>query len=155
MDRRMRIIVVIFALLCGSLLLPAQHGDGDEAAIRAVMTAQVSAWNQGDIVAFMQAYEDSPDTTFIGHDIHKGYEPILERYRRTYTSRALMGTLRFSDLGVRLLPVSGGKVEYAVVTGRFHLARTVHGPAQKDDGIFSLVWRKRPSGWKIILDHTH
>ena len=45
-------------------------------------------------------------------------------------------------------------VEYAVVTGTFHLERTAKGEAKKDDGIFSLVWRKGPQGWKILLDHT-
>jgi ketosteroid isomerase-like protein len=41
-----------------------------------------------------------------------------------------------------------------VVTGSFHLERTAKGEAKKDDGNFSLVWRKGPQGWKIVLDHT-
>jgi ketosteroid isomerase-like protein len=53
-----------------------------------------------------------------------------------------------------MLPGSCGKAEFAVVTGRFHLERTQKGEAKKDDGIFSLVWRKGPQGWKILLDHT-
>jgi ketosteroid isomerase-like protein len=65
-----------------------------------------------------------------------------------------MGTLTFNNLDVRLLPSSCGRVEYAVVTGNFHLERTAKGEARKDDGTFSLVWRKGPEGWKIILDHT-
>ena len=40
-----------------------------------------------DIPAFMQSYEDSADTTFIGLTVRKGYQPILERYQRT-TPRA-------------------------------------------------------------------
>ena len=46
------------------------------------------------------------------------------------------------------------KVEFAVVTGNFHLERTAKGAATKDDGTFSLVWRKGAQGWKILLDHT-
>jgi ketosteroid isomerase-like protein len=65
-----------------------------------------------------------------------------------------MGTLSYSDLDVRLLPDGCGKNEIALVTGKFHLERAAHGAAKKDDGIFSLVWRKGPQGWKIILDHT-
>jgi ketosteroid isomerase-like protein len=42
---------------------------------------------------------------------------------------------------------------YAVVTGKFHLARTVAGGGDAQ-GIFSLVWEKTAEGWKIILDHT-
>ncbi len=102
----------------------------------------------------MQAYEHSPDTTFIGVNIGKGYERILERYQKNYTTREQMGMLTFNDLEVRMLPGSCGKAEFAVVTGRFHLERTQKGEAKKDDGIFSLVWRKGPQGWKIVLDHT-
>ena len=102
----------------------------------------------------MQAYEDSPDTTFIGLTLRKGFQPILHRYEQSYTSREQMGTLTFTDIDIRLLPSGCGKADVALVTGKFHLARSVHGEAAKDDGIFSLVWRKGPQGWKIILDHT-
>ena len=128
--------------------------ESDEATIRATITAQVEAWNRADIPAFMQAYEHSPDTTFIGVNIGKGYERILERYQKNYTTREQMGMLTFNDLEVRLLPGSCGKAEFALVTGRFHLERTQKGESKKDDGIFSLVWRKGPQGWKIVLDHT-
>lgn len=126
----------------------------DEAQIRAAIQAQVDAWNHADIPAFMQTYEDSPDTTFIGLTLRKGYEPILQRYRQSYTNRDQMGTLEFRDLDIRVLPSGCGHSEIALVTGKFHLTRTTHGEAAKDDGIFSLVWRKGPHGWKIILDHT-
>jgi ketosteroid isomerase-like protein len=126
----------------------------DEDMIRSVITAQVEAWNRTDIPAFMQAYEHSPETTFIGSNIGKGYEKILQRYQKNYTKPEQMGTLTFNDLEVRLLPGSCGKAEFAVVTGRFHLERSQKGEAKKDDGIFSLVWHKGPQGWKILLDHT-
>lgn len=126
----------------------------DEAAIREAITAQAEAWNRDDIPGFMQAYENSPETTFIGATVRKGYGPILERYRKSYTNHQQMGTLTFSEVEVRLLPSSCGKNEFAVVTGRFHLERTNKGEVKKDDGVFSLVWRNGPQGWKILLDHT-
>jgi ketosteroid isomerase-like protein len=126
----------------------------DETAIRAALRAQADAWNHADIPAFMNAYEDSPDTTFIGLTLRKGYQPILKRYQENYTTREQMGTLTFSDLDVRLLPGDCGEPEIALVTGKFHLDRAAKGEAKKDDGIFSLVWRKGPRGWKIVLDHT-
>jgi ketosteroid isomerase-like protein len=125
-----------------------------EGEIHTAINAQTEAWNRADISTFMQAYEDSPDTTFIGATLGKGYQPIRERYMRNYTNAEQMGKLTFSDLDVRLLPSGCGKFEIALVTGKFHLERTAHGDAKKDDGIFSLVWRKGPHGWKIILDHT-
>ena len=126
----------------------------DEVAIRAAIQSQADSWNHADIPAFMQTYEDSPETTFIGQKLRKGYEPILQRYKQRYTSPEQMGKLTFSDVDIRLLPSGCGHSEIALVTGKFHLDRTAHGEATKDDGIFSLVWRKGPHGWKIILDHT-
>jgi uncharacterized protein (TIGR02246 family) len=139
--------------MCAGMAAIAQPG-GDEAAIRAALAAQVAAWNRADIPAFMQTYEDSPETTFIGAAVRKGYGPILERYKTAYTTPEQMGTLTFNHLEVRLLPGSCGTVEFAVVTGSFHLERSARGDAKKDDGIFSLVWRKGSQGWRIVLDHT-
>jgi uncharacterized protein (TIGR02246 family) len=141
-------------LIAFAYVARAQSTGQDEAQIRAVIKAQTEAWNRADIPGFMQAYEDSPDTTFIGLTLRKGFQPILQRYQQNYTSREQMGALTFSDLDVRLLPSGCGKTELALVTGKFHLERSTHGAAAKDDGIFSLVWRKGPRGWRIILDHT-
>jgi ketosteroid isomerase-like protein len=150
--------LICFALLVAASACPMSAQSvgqsSDQAAIRAAISAQSDAWNRADIPAFMQAYEDSPDTTFIGQTLRKGYQPILQRYKQSYTSREQMGKLTFSDLDIRLLPSGCGKSEIALVTGKFHLDRIAHGEATKDDGIFSLVWRKGAHGWKIILDHT-
>lgn len=151
MSRKAVLAVLLISLGC---LSRAQSAAGDEAQIRAAIAAQTAAWNRGDIATFMQAYEDSPQTTFIGSTVRKGFRPILERYQQAYSSKAQMGTLTFSDLDVRLLPGACGKPDTALVTGKFHLQRSAKGEATKDDGIFSLVWRKGPQGWKIVLDHT-
>jgi ketosteroid isomerase-like protein len=150
----MRRVLVVLLTICVVMTTRAQTPKGDEAAIRAALDAQAAAWNHADIPAFMQTYENSPETTFIGATLRKGYGPILERYKANYTNKEQMGVLTFSDLEIRLLPSSCGASEFAVVTGTFHLERSAKGEAKKDDGIFSLVWRKGPQGWKILLDHT-
>lgn len=150
----MKRVVSLFAVLFSSLTPLALAQSADQTQILAAIKAQTEAWNRGDIPAFMQAYEDSAETTFIGLTVRKGYQPILERYQQSYSNREQMGTLTFRDIEVRLLPPSCGKTELALVTGKFHLDRTARGRAAKDDGIFSLVWRHGPHGWKIILDHT-
>ena len=158
----MRIYGAVSVLALALMLFPAMAGAqaaggkrADEAAIRAVLEAQVAAWNRGDIPAFMASYEDSLETTFVGTaSVNKGYDKVLERYKQSYSTKDQMGTLTFKDLDIRLLPTAAGVTEYAVVTGKFHLDRTAKGTATKDDGIFSLVWRKGPDGWKILLDHT-
>lgn len=146
-------VTLLLVGMAGSRII-AQAQSHDEDTIRGIIASQVEAWNRADIPGFMQAYEQSPETTFIGANIGKGYDKILERYQKNYTNREQMGTLTFNDLEVRLLPASCGKTEFAVVIGRFHLERSQKGEAKKDDGIFSLVWHKGPHGWKILLDHT-
>jgi ketosteroid isomerase-like protein len=145
--RRACVCWVLFVLMVVGFGRPlcAQSSD---AAIRQVLMDQQADWNKGDIAAFMHGYDDSPQTTFIGKTVEHGYAMILARYQRHYGSREAMGELAFSDLKVRML---GQK--HAVVTGQFHLARTQAGGGDAA-GVFSLVFEKKPSGWKIILDHT-
>jgi uncharacterized protein (TIGR02246 family) len=154
MKRTLPIFALSLALMSACAVGYAQTKIGDEASIRAAIAAQATAWNRADIPAFMQTYEDSPDTAFIGSEVRKGYGPILERYRQAYATPEQMGRLTFSNVEVRLLPGSCGSADYAVVTGNFHLERSTKGDAKKDDGIFSLVWHKSPAGWKILLDHS-
>jgi len=149
----MRRLLVVLLMVAGAGV-NAQTSGGDEGEIRAAFFAQAAAWNRADIPAFMQSYEDSPETTFIGSAVRKGYGPILERYKQAYATPQQMGTLSFNNIEIRMLPGSCGPVEYAVVTGNFHLERAARGEAKKDDGIFSLVWHKGPAGWKIVLDHS-
>lgn len=150
----MRQLLLALVLISTGFTAFAQQKSDDAGAIKAAIAAQAAAWNRGDIPTFMQTYDDSPETTFVGAEVRKGYGPILERYRTSYANREQMGTLSFSNLEVRLLPSACGAAEYAVMTGNFHLERTTMGTAKKNDGIFSLVWHKGPQGWKIVLDHT-
>jgi uncharacterized protein (TIGR02246 family) len=120
-----------------------------EAAIRQLLDQQAADWNRGDVEAFMKAYEDSPTTTFVGQKVEYGYGAILERYRKLYSTQSAMGKLTFSHLAIRVLDSN-----YATATGNFHLERTAAGGGNAD-GIFSLLLKNDPTGWKIILDHSN
>jgi uncharacterized protein (TIGR02246 family) len=132
----------------------AAQSQAAQIQIEAVLETQVAAWNRGDIPGFMHGYDPSPDTTFVGTEVEHGYDAILQRYQRKFSTRAQMGTLRFSHLETRLL---SGTV--ATTTGHFELTfsptadSSAPAPSPKS-GIFSLVWVKRPAGWRIVLDHT-
>jgi ketosteroid isomerase-like protein len=122
------------------------HSPNDESRIQAVLYAQVQAWNNGDIESFMNGYRKSAETTFVGASgIKKGWQTILENYRRRYPDRTAMGKLAFSNLEVHLV---GRDAAYAL--GEFRLHR------DKDDpfGYFSLYLRRFSEGWRIVLDHT-
>jgi ketosteroid isomerase-like protein len=126
----------------------APHPQQIQADVRSVLRQQVSAWNHGKIEAFMSGYKDSPETTFISKHVEHGYQEILKRYQRRYATRSAMGILRFSGLHVQVLCAN-----YAVATGEFHLARNAVGGGDAS-GVFSLLFQKTASGWKIVLDHT-
>lgn len=113
-----------------------------------MLEAQTEAWNRGDIESFMTGYEDSPETTFVGKEVRKGYASVLARYRRDYPTRARMGETTFSDIEVRMV-----RPDVAIVLGRFHLTRPTEQGGDAS-GVFSLVFAKTDQGWKILLDHT-
>ena len=121
---------------------------GPEERIREVLNDQAAAWNRGDVRAFMEGYEDAATTTFVGTEISRGHGALLDRYLKKYPTKEKMGTLRFSDVEIRMLG-SG----YASVLGRFHLDRSKEAGGEAS-GIFTLLFRRTDKGWKVILDHT-
>jgi uncharacterized protein (TIGR02246 family) len=133
-------------LMALALLFTAAWGATPDADIRAVLTAQVAAWNRGDLAGFMQTY--SPDAVFVGREIARGNQSVLEHYRRTYPTREKMGTLTFSGIEVRMLGDS-----YASVIGRFQLSRSA-ADGGGAHGIFTLLLSNAGGEWRIVLDHT-
>jgi ketosteroid isomerase-like protein len=127
----------------------AQNGQKEPQAefqIRTLIEAQAAAWNRGDIPAFMDGYWKSDETTFAGaKGVQRGWDGVLDRYRRTYPDRASMGHLEFSNLEIHLL-----SKDAAFVLGQWQLTRANDKPG----GVFTLVLRRFPEGWRIVHDHT-
>jgi uncharacterized protein (TIGR02246 family) len=146
--RSRRVTVVLLGLFLAMVPVQGQSNASTEAVIRHVLEQQVADWNRGDVQAFMKSYEDSPQTAFVGQTVQYGYATILERYKKLYSSPAAMGKLTFTHLAIRVLDPA-----YASVTGNFHLERSAAGGGNAE-GIFSLLLKSTPQGWKIILDHT-
>lgn len=116
------------------------------ASIRAVLDAQSAAWNRGDVEGYMNGYARSPKTVMVsGDNVTRGWQTVLDRYKRNYNSREKMGTLTFSDLEYKLMGY-----DTALVIGRWHLKRTSDEP----HGRFTLIFKRTKEGWRIIHDHT-
>jgi len=139
------VVLVVF----GSVRLlgtPDKGRDADTRAINDVLSAQQSAWNRGDVDAFLVGYWPSPELTFSGSSgVSRGWDGVLARYKKSYPNHAAMGQLEFSDLEFRFLGPDA-----ALVLGQWHLKRE----SGDIGGVFTLVWQKFPDGWKIIHDHT-
>lgn len=111
-----------------------------------VMNEQALAWNRGDIDAFMRGYWNSDKLVFAsGDSVTRGWQPTLDRYKKSYATKAAMGTLTFSDTEVTVL-----SKDAAVVLGSWSLAREEDNPKGK----FTLIFRRVKEGWRIVHDHT-
>jgi beta-aspartyl-peptidase (threonine type) len=111
--------------------------------ILAALQAQVDAWNRGDLEAFADGYWRSDRTVFAsGDQVHRGFAAMLQRYREAYPTREKMGTLAFSEIQFEDL-----SPDRAVMTGSWRLSDGARG-------VFTLIWRRFPDGWKIVHDHT-
>jgi ketosteroid isomerase-like protein len=116
------------------------------AAVRAVIDAQRDAWNRGDVEGYMAGYARSPNTVFIsGDSVTRGWQTVLDRYKKNYDSREKMGRLVFSDL--EITPIG---TRTAIVLGSWRLRRANDEP----HGRFTLIFRKTKHGWRIVHDHT-
>lgn len=140
--------VLLLGLLSATTASVAQNRQDAKsiAAIRAVLDAQAAAWNRGDLETYMDGYARSADTVFVSGDrVTRGWQTVLERYKKAYDTRDKMGTLTFSDVEITML-----SKDAAIVLGRWHLQRSRDEP----HGRFTLLFRKTNAGWKIVHDHT-
>jgi ketosteroid isomerase-like protein len=118
------------------------------AAIEHVLHTQQDAWNRHDLEAFMAGYWNSPQLTFFsGANERNGWQATIDRYRATYASPGHeMGKLEFSGLRIEMLGADA-----AFVRGSWRLTMS---DGKTPHGLFTLVFRKLPEGWKIVHDHT-
>ena len=115
--------------------------------VRQSLLESTQAWNRGDLEGFMRGYVNTPEMTFTaGGRLVRGYEALRDRYQATYgTNRDSMGQLRFED--IEIWPLGP---DHALAVGRWILELK----KEANQGVFSLVMRKTPDGWKILHDHT-
>jgi Ketosteroid isomerase homolog len=137
----------LVAAILRSTSLSAQSSRPDiTLEISAVLKMQQDAWNRGDIDAFMDGYSRSDETLFVSaDDVTRGWQKVLDRYKKKYADRAEMGTLTFSSL--EITPLSN---DSAVALGSWKLNRANDQP----HGRFTLIFRRFPEGWRIVHDHT-
>jgi ketosteroid isomerase-like protein len=151
--RGLRALVVCLVSTCLALICPAVRAADSSSqkvktSVEQVLRTQQEAWNRHDLEAFMTGYWNSPELTFFsGAHETSGWQGALERYRKAYQSEGKeMGNLEFSNL--RIEPLGS---DAAFVRGAWRLTMS---DDKTPHGLFTLVFRKFPDGWKIVHDHT-
>jgi len=140
------LILALVATLAAGCRTPGRTSSGVQAKVAAALEQQVREWNAGNLAGFMETYAKSDRIRFAsGGDVSLGWQTVFDRYRKRYGDRAAMGTLTFSELDITLLGPDA-----ALAFGRWRLRREKDEPS----GLFTLVFRKTPDGWRIVHDHT-
>jgi beta-aspartyl-peptidase (threonine type) len=139
----------LFALVLSPVSIGGEEKPPNDqiGAIRQVLDSQVAAWNKGDLKGFMAGYWKSEKLTFFsGDNVEHGWQATYERYQKRYQAEGReMGTLTFSELEVEMVGM-----DTAWVRGRWKLVTSKETPR----GLFTLVFKKLPEGWRIVHDHT-
>lgn len=118
----------------------------EQSKILKVLSDQADAWNRGDLERFFDGYWRSDQIVFAGGgDIHRGFDAMAARYRKAYATPEKMGKLTFANLKFESI-----ERDRAVVTGSWELERATDKPG----GVFTLILRQFPEGWRIVHDHT-
>lgn len=121
-------------------------GDPMPSDVEAILRAQETAWNKGDLDAFMEHYWNSESLTFSsGGETKRGWQETMNRYREKYPTPEKMGRLALKELEITPLGDSA-----ALVLGKWSVERD----SEPLSGNFSLVVRKIDGRWQIVHDHT-
>jgi ketosteroid isomerase-like protein len=129
-------------------LEPSPTPEEEARVIRGLLDTQVDDWNRRDLDGFLATYWNSPRLVFqSGADRTEGWEATRDRYRKRYQGEGrAMGRLAFTGVEVEILAPDA-----AFARGRWGLTLPDGG---RPGGLFTLILRKRPEGWRIVHDHT-
>ena len=132
--------IVALALVAAAPALPGPQGQ-----IMAAMEASAAGWNAGDLNRFVAVYAD--DAAFVTKDgVLRGKAAIADRYRPSFANGGnVRGKLSFEPVAFRTL---GPAVQLLIA--RYRLT----GGAREESGMTTLVWERRPVGWRIVADHS-
>ncbi len=140
--------LVSWLILLGLAARPAFPGASRAQAekdILDILEKQKTSWNDRDIEGFMAYYWKSAEFTFqSAQNRLRGWDALLQRYRKSYSGEN-WESLDFTDLEIRVLTE-----DCAYVLGRWRL-----GSGEKlREGMFTIVLKRFPEGWRIIHDQS-
>ena len=137
---------IILFLLC-IIICPAAYAQNkDVRAIKAMLSAQVTEWNKGNIEGYMHGYWENDNLLFIGSKGPRyGYGVTLKRYKEAYPDTAHTGRLTSTITRIQRL-----SRKYYFIVGKWELNRS----AGYVSGSYTLLLHKIKRKWVIIADHS-
>ncbi len=142
------VFIIGFVLLLLHHTATAQSIDSEKNAIGRILQVQQEAWNNGDIIGFMNSYWKSDSLEFVGKKgLTKGWDSTVAMYKKSYPNKESMGLLNFEILNIDILTNNA-----AYLVGSWHLKRS----KEKGDlgGYFTLLLKKINGTWVIVSDHS-
>lgn len=118
------------------------------AQIESALTASAAGWNAGDLDRFMAIYAD--DAAYVtGNGVTRGKADIAAHYRASFADGAnKRGALSFRTLGYRTI-----SNVHMLIFARWTLT-PADASAKPETGMTTLLFERRPAGWRIIADHS-
>lgn len=138
---------LFFVLSCG---VNSQNSNSIDLTkqIEMKMQEQEDSWNKGDLENFMDHYWKSDSLRFIGKSgLNYGWQTTLDNYKKSYSNKAEMGTLKFTNKSIEIL----GE-EAIFVIGNWQLTR--QDSLGNLQGMYSLIWQNKNGKWVITTDHS-
>lgn len=115
-----------------------------EDIVRGVLSANAAAWNEGNLTAYLNGYDQSAGVRLVnGAEIVTGINSVRKHYQAVVQGAGAMGRLTFSDLDVTMTAP-----EVATVNGRY---AHESGPA-KTTGAMTMVMKQVDGRWRIVQD---
>jgi ketosteroid isomerase-like protein len=139
-------LIVVIALFPREGNAQVKHSDPVR-SVQKALAGQVSAWNAGDLEAAMAFYRNSPDMIWISKSgVDKGYQSVLDAYRKDYADRSKMGVYTYEPLHIESL---SSACVYYVFKWKIELAgKRLMG------GISSQLWKRIDGRWVITSEHA-
>ncbi len=141
------VLVALIVLLPALHTAQAQKMPDAVIEVKAALNAQIAAWNAGDLESAMAAYWNSPQMLWVSRaGVEKGYQPVLEGYRKDFADKSKMGVYSYEPLHIERL--SNASVYYV-----FRWKIELNGKKTMG-GISSQVWKKINKKWMIAVEHA-
>lgn len=147
------LVKILFVAIALALVAPisqtalAQKTSDAITAVKKALDVQITAWNAGDLEKAMNVYWNSPDMLWISRaGIEKGYQTVLEGYRKDFADRTKMGVYSYEPLHIEKISKTS---VYYVFRWKIELnGKKIMG------GISGQLWRRVKNKWVITSEHA-